>query len=50
MKGVTQLIFYGNDHRYISTHTPVKGVTFQEVANKLGISISTHTPVKGVTM
>ena len=35
---------------FISTHTPVKGVTIMIVDYITGWVISTHTPVKGVTL
>ena len=35
---------------YISIHTPVKGVTYQDVRTGETVVISIHTPVKGVTL
>ena len=35
---------------YISTHTPARGVTWDEFRAKLTETISTHTPARGVTL
>ena len=38
------------EQKYISTHTPVKGVTTFPEFVRMAKAISTHTPVKGVTI
>ena len=51
MKGVTRKDRKRRNRKIISTHTPVKGVTFHFLLIKLLLlQISTHTPVKGVTL